>query len=172
MKMFCRTPPRTALDFSRNAQFRRGLLISQFSTNTLLQLPEISLPMAVPAWPSRIVQSRMIRFTDGTPMRRRSSLRPDLMAMQSSPVSNRHFSISTSRQLSGSQPSLFAPCETMSTPRTMTLVQSTGLISHIVERRRLGAEYGGSSERSDHFIVAHVNDPQVAILPGAITGDG
>src|ERR1019366_3774522 len=106
-------PPRTALDLSRNAQLRLGLLISQFSANTLLQLPEISLPMVTPPWPSRLVQPRMIRFPDGTPTRRPSALRPDLMAMQSSPVSNRQFSISTSRQLSGSQPSLLGPCETM-----------------------------------------------------------
>src|ERR1039458_1021980 len=72
MKMFCSTPPRTALDLSRNAQLRLGLLISQFSANTLLQLPEISLPMVTPPWPSRMVQPRMIRFTDGTPTRRPS----------------------------------------------------------------------------------------------------
>ena len=39
MKMFCSTPPRIALDFKRSAHTRFGLLISQFSTNTLLQLP-------------------------------------------------------------------------------------------------------------------------------------
>src|SRR3569833_140643 len=82
-----------------------------------------------------MVQLRMIKFADGTFTRRPSVLRPDLIAMQSSPVSNRHFSINTSRQLSGSQPSLFAPCETISTPRTVTLVHNRGCNSHIGERR-------------------------------------
>src|SRR6185437_6253371 len=131
----CNTPPRTALDFNRSAHTRFELLISQFSTNTLLQLPEISLPIAVPAWPSRIVQLRMIKFSHGTFTRRPSLLRPDLMAMQSSPVSNKHFSIKTSLQLSGSQPSLFGPCEKISTPRTVTFVHSNGCNSHIGERR-------------------------------------
>ena len=55
------------------------------------------------------------------------------MAMQSSPVSNVQRSISTSEQDSGLQPSLFGPCVTTVTPRTVTFVQSTGWISHIGE---------------------------------------
>ena len=71
--------------------------------------PEISLPMVTPPCPSFIVQSRMITFSTGTLTRRPSSLRPDLSAMQSSPVSKAQRSISTSRHDSGLQPSLFGP---------------------------------------------------------------
>ena len=53
--------------------------------------------------------------------------------MQSSPVSKAQFSISTSRHDSGLQPSLFGPWLSMVTPRTVTLVHSTGWISHIGE---------------------------------------
>ncbi len=66
-------------------------------------------------------------------MRRPSALRPDLTAMQSSPVSKKQPSMSTSLHDSGSQPSLFGPCVAMWTRRTVTFVQSTGLISHIGE---------------------------------------
>ena len=72
-------------------------------------------------------------FSLGTPMRRPSALRPDLMAMQSSPVSNVQFSISTSRHDSGSQPSLFGPWLSTVTPRIVTFSQSTGLRIHIGE---------------------------------------
>src|SRR5208282_4902685 len=40
------------------------------------------------------------------------------------------------------------------------------------EGRRLGAKNGGGTERSDHFVVAHVDDPKVAVETGAIAGDG
>ena len=63
------------------------------------------------------------------------ALRPDLIAMQSSPVSKVQPSISTSAEDSGSQPSLFGPWLDMVTPRTVTLRQSTGCISHIGELR-------------------------------------
>ena len=72
-------------------------------------------------------------FSIGTFRRRPSSLRPDLIAMQSSPVSNVQRSISTSEHDSGSQPSLFGPWLLMVTPRTVTFVHSTGWISHIGE---------------------------------------
>ena len=97
--------------------------------------PEISLPIVTPPWPSRISQSRTMMFSLGTLMRRPSALRPDLIAMQSSPVSKRQRSISTSRHDSGSQPSLFGPWLSIVTSRTVTFVQSTGLISHIGEFR-------------------------------------
>ena len=106
----------------------------QFSMKKLRQLPETSLPTTTPPWPSFIVQPRMMKFSEATPTRRPSLLRPDLMAMQSSPVSKTQFSMSTSRHDSGSQPSLLGPWETMLTPRTVTLVQSTGWISHMGER--------------------------------------
>ena len=55
------------------------------------------------------------------------------MAMQSSPVSKTQSSMSTSREDSGSQPSLFGPWLAIFTPRTVTFVESTGCISHIGE---------------------------------------
>ena len=64
-------------------------------------------------------------------MRRPSALRPDLSAMQSSPVSNRQSSINTPRHESGSQPSLFGPADRTVTRRTVTLVLSVGCITHI-----------------------------------------
>ena len=72
-------------------------------------------------------------FSVGTLTRRPSALRPDLIAMQSSPVSKWQSSISTSRHDSGSQPSLFGPWVAMRTLRTVTFVHSTGWISHIGE---------------------------------------
>ena len=58
--------------------------------------PETSLPIETPPWPSFIWQSRMMMFSLGTLMRRPSALRPDLIAMQSSPVLNTQLLISTS----------------------------------------------------------------------------
>ncbi len=55
------------------------------------------------------------------------------MAMQSSPVSNVQFSMSTSRHDSGLQPSLFGPWLSTVTPRMVTFSQSTGLSTHIGE---------------------------------------
>ena len=95
--------------------------------------PEISLPMVTPPWPSIMSQSRMITFSIGLCSRRPSALRPDLSAMQSSPVSNEHFSIRTSRHDSGSQPSLLGAWLLIFTPRTITLPHSTGFSSHIGE---------------------------------------
>ena len=40
------------------------------------------------------------------------------------------------------------------------------------KRRRLGAEDGDCAEWPDHLIVAHVNEPKVALVPGALLGDG
>ena len=57
-------------------------------------------------------------FSIGMLTRRPSLLRPDLRAMQSSPVSNVQRSIRTSRHDSGSQPSLFGPWLMILTPRT------------------------------------------------------
>src|SRR5206468_5311617 len=34
--------------------------------------------------------------------------------------------------------------------------------------RRLGAEDGRRAEGSLHFIISHVNDPQIALVPGAL----
>src|SRR5262245_55569931 len=95
--------------------------------------PETSLPITTPPCPSFITQLRTTMFSEGVATRRPSSFLPDLMAMQSSPVSKTQFSINTSRLDSGLQPSLFGPCETRVTPRTVTFVQRTGGISHIGE---------------------------------------
>src|SRR5258708_5914935 len=37
--------------------------------------------------------------------------------------------------------------------------------------RRLGAKYRRRSKRSNHFIVTHVNNPQVPLMLGALDGD-
>ena len=101
-------PPRIELVLRRIAGRDRGCP-SHSSANTLRMPPLISLPSTTPPWPSFIVQPRTTIFSLGTPIRRPSALRPDLIAMQSSPVSNVQFSISTSRHDSGLQPSLFGP---------------------------------------------------------------
>ena len=38
--------------------------------------------------------------------------------------------------------------------------------------RRFGPEDGRRAERPDHFVVAHVNDPKVALMARALAGDG
>jgi len=90
--------------------------------------------ITTPPWPSRIVQSRTTTFWIGAASRRPSAFRPDLRAMQSSPVSKKQPSMRTSVQDSGLQPSLFGPCELAVTPRTVTFVHSVGWRSHIGER--------------------------------------
>jgi hypothetical protein len=59
----------------------------QRSTNTFRTPPETALPITTPPWLPFMVQPRITMFSEGTPRRRPSSLRSDLMAMQSSPVS-------------------------------------------------------------------------------------
>ena len=76
-------------------------------------------------------QPRTTIRSEGAASRRPSALRPDLMAMQSSPVSKTAFSTRTSVEESGSQPSLFGPDETTVTPRTITLRDRTGWMTHI-----------------------------------------
>src|SRR5579863_9149694 len=126
-------PPRTALVLNRIASLRLGLFSRQFSAYTLRTPPDISLPMVSPPCPSFISQLRMTRFSLGTPTRRPSRFRPDLIAMQSSPVSNTQFSIRTSRDESGSHPSLFGPWLLILMLRTVTFVHSTGFTSNIGE---------------------------------------
>src|SRR4029079_18022537 len=110
-----------------------GLSRSQFSANKKLTPPDISLPTVIPPCPSRIRQPRTMMFLVGTFTRRPSAFRTDLIAMQTSPVLKSQFSIKTSVHDSGSQPSLFGPWLLIFTSRTVTLVQSTGCISHIGE---------------------------------------
>src|SRR5438128_513747 len=117
----------------RRARCSDGLLIWQFSTNTLRIPPETSLPIDTPPWPSFMLQLRTIRLLHGTFTRRPSAFLPDLIAMQSSPVLNVQFSMSTSVHDSGSHPSLFGPCVSISTLRIVTFRQSTGFSSHIGE---------------------------------------
>src|SRR5580692_11684819 len=119
----------------RNATSSCGLSILQFSTCTSRTSPEVSLPMVTPPCPSFITQFLTIILWLGTPTRRPSRLRPLLMAMQSSPVSNSQSSISTSLDDSGLHPSLFGPWLEIFTFRTVTFLHNTGLISHIGELR-------------------------------------
>ena len=73
-----------------------------------------------------IRQLRTTMFSLGVARRRPSALRPDLMAMQSSPVLNEQPSMSTFLQDSGSQPSLFGPSPLIVTLRTMRFSQNSG----------------------------------------------
>ena len=130
-KRFSTTPPRIAFVLMRIPRSSAGLLIRQRSTKTSRTPPLISLPIVTPPWPARMRQPRTTMRSEGVARRRPSALRPDLIAMQSSPVSNSESSISTSLDDSGSQPSLFGPADTILTPRTITLRDSTGWITHI-----------------------------------------
>src|SRR3989339_326897 len=90
--MFSTNPPRNELVLILRARSRLGLSILQFSTKTLRQPPDISLPITTPPWPSFIWQFRTMMFSLGTLSLRPSSSRPDLMAIQSSPVSKKQSS--------------------------------------------------------------------------------
>ena len=113
----------------RNTRSRLGESILQFSTNTLLQPAEISLPITTPPCPSAIVQPLTIMFLLGRPSRLPSPFLPLFIAMQSSPVSKRQFSISTSSQDSGSQPSPLGPSLYTFTPRTVMFFENNGCIT-------------------------------------------
>src|SRR5580698_2526944 len=135
MKIFSILPPRNEFVLIRRATFRCGLSILQFSTYMLRTSPDASLPIVTPPCPSFMTHFRTIMFWLGTAIRRPSRLRPLLIAMQSSPVSNSQLSISTSVEDSGSHPSLFGPWVAILTLRTVTFFDNTGLISHIGEFR-------------------------------------
>ena len=92
---------------------------------------EASLPIVRAPWPVVKRQDSMRMLRDGRPTRRPSSSRPDLMAMQSSPVVNEQPVMTTFSQESGLQPSLFGPRESTVMPRTSTSVQKTGCTTHI-----------------------------------------
>ena len=81
-----------------------------------------------------MVQLRTMMFSEGMFQRRPSSLRPLLMAMQSSPVWKRQFSMSTSLHDSGSQPSPLGPSLMMVSPRTMMFFDSSGCTTQNGER--------------------------------------
>lgn len=93
--------------------------------------PEHSLPAVIAPCPSWQETRRMMTFYVGTAILLPSLLRPDLSAMQSSPVEKPQSRMSTSRHDSGSHPSLFGPGELTVTPLTVTFVQSTGWITYI-----------------------------------------
>src|SRR5436305_9081115 len=101
--------------------------------NTFRIPPETSLPIETPPCPSFMTQSRITTLLQGTFTRRPSSFRPDLIAMQSSPVLKTQLLINTSSQHSGSQPSLLGPLLSIFTLRTVTFLQRTGFNSHIGE---------------------------------------
>src|SRR5882724_9055252 len=73
-------------------------------------------------------------------MRRPSSSLPDFIAIQSSPVSNKQFFINTFLHDSGSQPSLFGPCETTLTFSMVIFSDNKGCINHIGELSILTSE--------------------------------
>ena len=80
----------------------------------------------MPPWPLAKSQFSITTSWQGTPTRRPSVSRPALMAMQSSPVSNVTFRITTPAQDSGSQPSVFGPEELIVSPSTVTFRQRLG----------------------------------------------
>ena len=135
--MFSTTPPRQVLVFMRITRSRLGLSILLFSANTLRHPPEISLPMTTPPCPFCISQLRMMMFSLGLFHRRPSLLRPLFMAMQSSPVLKKQFSMSTPSHDSGSQPSPLGPSLLMCTPRTVMFFDSKGCITQNGERSRV-----------------------------------
>src|SRR5690242_4810256 len=96
--------------------------------------PEHSLPTQIaPRLENLKTQSSITMFSDATPTRRPSTSRPDLIAMQSSPVSNVTFWICTSEQHSGSHPSLLPPPLRVwrLSRRTVMFLDSTGCTHHI-----------------------------------------
>src|SRR5215471_14823891 len=116
--MFSMTPPRPRMDLMRSP--RSVPLNSQSVTYTFFTPPDISLPMPTPPWPSAPFTRRTTMFSLGRFTRQPSSLSPDLMMMQSSPVLNDESSMSTFLHESGSMPSLFGPSVTTFTPRMIT----------------------------------------------------
>ena len=125
-KTFSTTPPRIALVLILIPRSRSGLLMAHCSTKTSRAPPLISLPIVTPPCPARIRQPRTTTRSTGTLTRLPSALRPDLRAMQSSPVSKVVSSIRTSEHDSGLQPSLLGPREAMVTRRTVTFEERTG----------------------------------------------
>ena len=92
--------------------------------------PDIPLPIATAACPPIKRQFFTSICSQGRPTRHPSSFMPELIAMQSSPVSKVQSSISTFLHESGLQPSVFGPLVFTVTPRTTTSSQYTGWIVH------------------------------------------
>src|SRR5262249_22352749 len=97
-------------------------------THTLRTPPEASLPIATPPWPVVVVMPRMTTLRLGLPTAMPSSLRPDLMEMQSSLVANVLCSMSTFVDESGSIPSPLDMVDVVSmcTLRMMTSSEYSG----------------------------------------------
>src|SRR6266536_727377 len=109
-------------------------LTRQFCAYTWFAPPPTSLPTQIaPRLLKTKSQFSMTMFCDGTPTRCASTSRPDLIAMQSSPVSKVQPTMCTSLQHSGSQPSLLPPPLRVLnfTLRTVMLLDSTGCTAHI-----------------------------------------
>src|ERR1035437_9643505 len=70
-----------ALFLKRNTRSKFGLSIWQSCANTLRMLPEHSLPMVTPPWPSFMMQFCTIRLSLGAGRRGRCAMRPLLMAV-------------------------------------------------------------------------------------------
>src|SRR5690606_4314096 len=128
-KTFSTNPPLSVLVLIRMARSKLGLSILQFLTYTLRTPAEISLPITTPPWPSFIIQSSTTMFSLGIFTLRPSSFLPDLIAIQSSPVSNTQFLMCTFLLYSGSQPSLLGPWLLTVTPSTVTLLHLIGCIT-------------------------------------------
>ena len=121
----------------RSTRSRLGESITQSWAKTFLQPPLISEPMTTPPWPFFISQWRMMMFCEGMARSRPSRLRPLLMAMQSSPVLKKQFSISTRSHDSGSHPSPLGPSLLICTPRTVTSVDFRGCMTQKGESSRV-----------------------------------
>src|ERR1700729_2803503 len=107
----------------------------------------------------------MTIFCEGIASLRPSAFLPELMAMQSSPVLKKHFSMSTSLQDSGSQPSVFGPKLLMVSPRTVTFVHSTGCTCHIGELNMHEGGCGGTRDDSNNLCglrAGYIHHPNVA----------
>ena len=78
------TPPRPRVDLMRIP--RSVPWKTQFDIAMRRTPPAISLPIDTPPWPRSIVQLVMVTFSTGRPTFRPCASRPDLIAMQSSPV--------------------------------------------------------------------------------------
>src|ERR1700729_2084381 len=118
--LFSAYPPRSVLVLIRCPACRLALFMVRSRAYTFFTPPVISLPMVMPPCPLAKLLFWMTTFWLGTLTRRPSASRPDLIAMQSSPVLKVTLSMTTPSQDSGSQPSVFGPEDEIDRPRTVT----------------------------------------------------
>src|SRR3954471_1123229 len=133
-----RTPPRLLPVFTNSTYHSCPDLLAgltcELRAKMSLAPPEHSLPTQIaPRLLKTNVQSSITMCWEGTLTRTPSTSRPDLIAMQSSPVSNVQPTMCTSLQHSGSTPSLLPPPPRVLslTLRTVMLLDSTGCTAHI-----------------------------------------